>query len=62
MAGSLDDYPFPPNVSDDVEMMALQDIKDFERQESESNEQQMEDLFGQDEDHAKDRSVSPLGT
>ena len=59
IAGSLGDYSIPPNVSDDVEMTAPHDIKGSERRESESNEQQMEDLFGNDEDHAKDRSVSP---
>jgi hypothetical protein len=50
---SLDDYSVPPNLSDDVEMMAPQDIRDSEGQESEAHEQEMDDLFGQDEDHGK---------
>jgi len=51
--GLLDDYSVPPNVSDDVEMVAPQDTKDSEGQESETHEQEMDDLFGHDDDHGK---------
>lgn len=58
-AGLLEDYSVPVNVSDDVEMMALQDVKDSEEQESETHEREMDDLFGHDEDHGKRLFVSP---
>jgi hypothetical protein len=50
----VDDYSVPPHVSDDIEMLTPQDVKDFEGHELETHEQGMDDLFGQDDDHPKE--------